>query len=112
METLLFYELDMFGFSTFSRPLCLGDIEEFLIQADPNDKKSAWRCLICGKDYQNKPNCRRHIETQHFDAPSVKCDICGKTLKNQNSYQNHMVIVHGHNKGARKNNFSHDPLFQ
>jgi len=89
-----------------------GDVEEYLIQVDPSDKKSAWRCLMCGKDYQNKPNCRRHIETQHFDAPSVKCDICGKTLKNQNSYQNHMVIVHGHNKGARKNNYSLDPLFQ
>ena len=66
---------------------------------------------MCGKDFQNRPNCRRHIETQHFETPSVKCDVCGKTLKNQNSYQNHMVIVHGHNKGARKNNYSHDPLF-
>ena len=91
--------------------MLIGEVEEYLVQVDPSDKKSAWKCLLCGKDYQNRPNCRRHIETQHFDAPSVKCDVCGKCLKNKNSYQNHMVIVHGHNKGARKNNYSQDPLY-
>merc|ERR1711915_49556 len=88
-----------------------GDLDEYMSQLDPADKKSAWRCLMCGKDYQNKPNCRRHVDTQHFDAPPVNCDLCGKTLKNQNSFQNHMVIVHGHNKGSRKSNYNQDPLY-
>lgn len=73
---------------------------------DPHDKKSAWRCLLCGKDFQNRGNGRRHVETMHFETPSFECGICGNVLKNKNSFQNHMTIIHGHKKGARKGTYN------
>jgi len=80
-----------------------GDISAIIVQVDPFDKKSPWNCLLCGKVFQCKGNGRRHVETMHYKTPSVSCEICGNVLKNKNSYQNHMTIVHGHNKGLRKN---------
>jgi len=81
-----------------------GDISEIIVQVDPYNKKSPWNCLLCGKEFQCKGNGRRHVETMHYETPSLTCTICGNILKNKNSYQNHMTIVHGHNKGVRKQN--------
>ena len=80
----------------------LGALDEHLAQIDPSDKRSSWSCLICGKDFLNKGNGRRHIETLHFETPSLECPQCGKILKNKNSFSNHMTLIHGHNKGIRK----------
>ena len=80
----------------------LGALDEHLAQIDPSDKRSSWSCLICGKDFLNKGNGRRHIETLHYETPSLECPQCGKILKNKNSFSNHMTLIHGHNKGTRK----------
>ena len=80
----------------------LGAIDEHLVQIDPSDKKSSWSCMICGKDFLNKHNGRRHIETLHFETPCLECPQCGKILKNKNSFSNHMTLIHGHNKGTRR----------
>ena len=81
------------------------NIDDSFVQIDPMDKRSAWRCLICRKDFQNRGNVRRHVETMHFETPKFECQICFSVLKNKNSFQNHMTIIHGHKKGIRKGNF-------
>jgi len=72
-----------------------GDIQDMLAEAVTEDGKTAWRCLVCGKDFLDKSNARRHIRTMHYEAPMFECEICGKVLKNKNSYQNHISITHG-----------------
>ena len=82
----------------------VGHISDIIVKVNPYDKKSSWNCLLCGKEFQCKGNGRRHVETMHYETPALTCLICGSVLKNKNSFQNHMTIVHGHNKGARKQN--------
>ena len=79
----------------------LGLYEENLVQVDPNDRKSPWRCLLCIKDFASKSNTMRHIETLHTATPTLQCNICQRMLKNKNSLSNHMIIIHGQNKGVR-----------
>ena len=66
-----------------------------LVEAVDGQGVVSWRCLVCGKDFPNKGNGKRHVETMHFETPTYSCDICGNVLKNKNSYQNHLNIVHG-----------------
>jgi len=77
-------------------------LDEHLIQVNPADKKSSVSCTICGKEFTSRGNARRHVETIHFETPSLECPQCGKMLKNKNSFSNHMTLIHGHNKGIRK----------
>ena len=95
----------MFTFFTIVLFLVLGgmDLEDNLAQVDPNDKKSPWKCNVCGKEFLSKFNCKRHIETTHYQTIALGCEVCGKVFKNKNSYQTHLVLIHGHNKGLRKN---------
>ena len=72
-----------------------GEIQDMLAEAVSEDGSTAWRCLVCGKDFQKKSNGKRHVETMHCEAPSYKCDICGNVLKNKNTYENHISVTHG-----------------
>ena len=71
-----------------------------LVEAVTEDGRTAWRCLVCGKDFPHKSNGKRHVETMHYEAPSYECEVCGKVLKNKNTYQNHISITHGIKKRA------------
>ena len=82
----------------------LGDISTMLVEAVSKDGKSAWKCLVCGKEFPHKHNGKRHIETMHYEAPSYECEVCGKVLKNINTYQNHISITHGIKKRAGQTN--------
>ena len=66
-----------------------------IIQIMDDSGKIVWRCIGCGKDFPNKSNSRRHVETIHFEAPAYECEVCGKILKNKNVYQNHLNLSHG-----------------
>ena len=79
-----------------------GSINELLVPITTEEGKAAWKCLLCCKDFLTKGNGGRHIETMHYDAPSLECELCGKVLKNKNSYQNHMYIVHGQKKRGKQ----------
>ena len=50
-----------------------GEIQDMLAEAVSEDGSTAWRCLVCGKDFQKKSNGKRHVETMHCEAPSYKC---------------------------------------
>ena len=86
--------------------LFIGDVQGMLVEAVSKDGKTAWRCLVCGKDFPHKHNGKRHIETMHYEAPSYECEVCGKVLKNINTYQNHISITHGIKKRAGNKNLS------
>jgi len=81
-----------------------GSIQDMLVEAVTEDGRTAWRCLVCGKDFPHKHNGKRHVETMHYEAPSYECEVCGKVLKNKNSYQNHISITHGIKKRAANKN--------
>jgi hypothetical protein len=91
---------------------CAGLIEQSLEPMwDPNDqRRSPWRCRLCLKDFTSKGNARRHVETMHCDAPSLACHICHKVLKNKNSHSNHMIIIHGLNRGSRLRTLPQPPV--
>jgi 5-methylcytosine-specific restriction endonuclease McrA len=79
--------------------VCAGLIEENL---EPTDqRRSPWRCRLCLKEFTSKGNARRHVETMHCETPSLTCALCHKVLKNKNSHSNHMIIIHGLNRGSR-----------
>ena len=77
-----------------------GETHDMLAEAVSENGTTAWRCLVCGKDFQNKSNGKRHVQTMHYEAPSYKCEICGNVLKNKNTYQNHISVTHGIKKRA------------
>ena len=81
-----------------------GETQDMLAEAVSEDGKTAWRCLVCGKDFLNKSNGKRHVQTMHFEAPNYECEVCGKVLKNKNSYQNHISITHGIKKRSVNKN--------
>ena len=78
--------------------------KDMLAEAVGEDGNPAWRCLVCGKDFQNKGNGKRHVQTMHCEAPSYKCEICGNVLKNKNTYQNHISVTHGIKKRTGNKN--------
>ena len=80
--------------------ISLGDADEKCMQVTTEEGMRGWRCLCCGKDFGTKSSCRRHVETLHYETPSLGCELCGKTLKNKNSHQNHMIMVHGQKKSG------------
>jgi len=81
-----------------------GETQDMLAEAVSEDGKTAWRCLVCGKDFLIKSNGKRHVQTMHFEAPNYECEVCGKVLKNKNSYQNHISVTHGIKKRSVNKN--------
>ena len=74
------------------------DADETCLQVTSEEGTKVWRCLYCCKNFGTKSSCRRHVETLHYETPSLGCKVCGKTLKNKNSHQNHMIMFHGQKK--------------
>jgi len=79
-----------------------GSAQDVLYQTNTEDGKLAWRCSLCGKDFFHKSSGTRHVETMHYETPSLECEVCGKVMKNKNSYQNHISITHGIKKRGGK----------
>ena len=77
------------------------DADETCLQVTSEEGTKVWRCLYCCKNFGTKSSCRRHVETLHYETPSLGCEVCGKTLKNKNSHQNHMNMFHGQKKSLK-----------
>jgi len=52
------------------------------------DDSTAWCCLVCGKSWIVKKNCRRHMET-HLVGVTLPCGRCGKSFGSKNSLRQH-----------------------
>ena len=51
-------------------------------------------CQECGKVFNDRSNCRRHVRAVHFAEIPEKCPICGNVLKNKNSLSCHIRMYH------------------
>jgi len=65
----------------------------FNISEVVEDHVNKFVCTLCGVEFKDKSNCRRHVKSVHmFDQ--VNCNICGVTLKNQRCLKGHLKTVH------------------
>ena len=65
----------------------------FNISEVVEDHVNSFVCTLCGVEFKDKSNCRRHVRSVHmFDQ--VKCNLCGATLKNQRCLKGHLKTVH------------------
>ena len=71
------------------------EVEEMIVETEDDCGRIVWKCVYCGRHFNSKGNCRRHVETIHLEAPAWECEICHKVLKNKNVYQNHLNLTHG-----------------
>jgi len=83
-----------------------GNVQDMLVVTETIEGKTAWKCLVCGKNFSHKHHGKRHIETVHCEAPSYECEVCGSILKNKNSYQKHISVTHGIKKRPLNANMS------
>ena len=65
--------------------------EDFI---EPNVDGKA-KCCICGKDFIQKSDAKRHIMAKHSGIQQqISCNVCGKAFKNKPSLGTHLRAVH------------------
>ena len=56
------------------------------------------KCLICGKQFSNSQNARRHVRKIHEGQGSqnrkIKCQICGAEYETYQFFKDHMTLYH------------------
>jgi len=69
--------------------------EEYIQKME--DGRSNCVCTMCGKDFIQKSDAKRHIIAKHSGIKQhVDCSICGKMFKNQQTVKSHMRQTHGY----------------
>ncbi|CAG2232761.1 KRAB [Mytilus edulis] len=66
-----------------------------------DDTKYIYKCNVCGKEYNSKSNCHRHLKT-HTHAKVYKCNDCDKTYMHRYELKMHRRIHTGEKPYNRK----------
>ncbi|XP_060073270.1 zinc finger protein 528-like [Ylistrum balloti] len=64
------------------------------IQEGTAKTKYIYKCNICGKEYNNKSNCHRHLKSHTMDK-NYKCGYCGKAFTHRYEVRMHCRIHTG-----------------
>ena len=51
-------------------------------------------CDLCGSQFRDRSNARRHVRFVHSAEQSVDCEFCGATLKNIRCLKAHVKSIH------------------
>ncbi|RWS25301.1 gastrula zinc finger protein XlCGF8.2DB-like protein [Leptotrombidium deliense] len=57
-------------------------------------KQMPFECDICGKRYTQRPSLTEHIQSKHINQRMFACDICDKVYKTKNQLYYHKTRVH------------------
>lgn len=63
-------------------------------EGELEDTKFIYKCNVCGKEYNSKSNCHRHLKT-HTHAKVYKCNDCDKTYMHRYELKMHRRIHTG-----------------
>lgn len=72
-----------------------GFVPEHFIAGGVDGSSKQASCTICGKEFIQKSDAKRHILAKHSGIHQhVECQFCGKTFKNKASLGSHARIAH------------------
>jgi len=74
-----------------------GDLMEKVLDTTQFPPVEKFQCRACGKQFNDRSNCRRHVKSAHFQEEQVSCSLCGKFYKNKRSAQTHYQYCLKHN---------------
>jgi hypothetical protein len=63
--------------------------------------ETKFSCQACGKSFNDKSNCRRHVKSIHIPEEKAICSICLKSFKNKNSLKCHIRASHRKDDACR-----------
>ena len=66
-----------------------GDLMEKNLDTSVFPPQEKFQCRACGKQFNDRSNCRRHVKSAHFEEEQVSCSLCGKFYKNKRSAKTH-----------------------
>lgn len=56
--------------------------------------ENSWQCLICGKSWDSKTKCRRHMEA-HMVGLEFPCELCNKVFNRKRTLKTHTELCKG-----------------
>lgn len=74
--------------------LVINDDPDYNPNDEADETKYIYKCNVCGKEYNSKSNCHRHLKT-HTHAKVYKCNDCDKTYMHRYELKMHRRVHTG-----------------